>query len=113
MCVGLAALSAIVNFLLGRLLEDHKERQEGRILLAVSVGLNLGALFLFGYADLLTGMMNALLKTHLPALGLSMPVGCTVYTLQAVSYLTDVYRGKEKAGKNIQKLISWILERIF
>ena len=108
-CVGLAALSAIVNFLFGRLMEDYKGRKEGRILLAVSVGLNFGALFLFGYADLLTGMINALLKTHLPALGLSMPVGCTVYTLQAVSYLTDIYRGKEKAGKNILDFGAYLL----
>lgn len=108
-CVGLALLSAVVNYFLGRLLEDYKNRSEGRFLLAFFVGLNLGALFLCGYADLLMGTVNALLKTRLPVIGLAMPLGCTVYTLQAVSYLTDIYHGKVKAGKNILDVATYLV----
>lgn len=108
-CVGLALLSAVVNYFLGRLLEDYKNRSEGRILLAVSVGLNLGALFLCGYADLLMGTLNTLLKTRLPMLGLAIPLGSTVYTLQAVSYLTDIYHGRGKAGKNVLDFAAYLV----
>lgn len=96
----LVLLSACVNFFFGRALEDCREKRAGRIWLAAAVGMNLGCLFLFGYVDLIIGAGNALLGADMEFFHLSPPLGCTVYTLQAVSYLTDIYRGRGRAGKS-------------
>ncbi len=71
------------------------ERLDGRrkrrpLLLAVT-GVNLFVLWLLKYTDLLFD-------------GLMIPLGISFYTFQALSYLIDVYRGTEKAEKNIGKV---------
>ena len=49
----------------------------------------------------INGLINNLFGlTPIPTLSLMLPLGVSFYTLQAVSYITDVYRGTVKADKN-------------
>lgn len=98
---GLVLLSAGINYFFGQVLEGYREKGAGRIWLTAAVGLNLGWLFLFGYVDLIIGAGNALLGADMEFFRLTPPLGCTVYILQAISYLTDIYRGKCRAAKSL------------
>lgn len=72
--------------------------------LIVAVALNLGILFLFKYLDFTIGNLNALFGLHLPPVGLSLPIGISFFTFQALSYCIDVYRGTAQVQRNVLDL---------
>ena len=77
-----------------------------KLLLLVSVFVNLGLLFTFKYFDFFAGTVNSLcsvagLPYRVPELGLILPVGISFYTFQTMSYTIDVYRGDFHAEKNL------------
>ncbi len=87
----LLLLSIAVNYCLGRAMA----RGQRRSALAAGLMFNFGVLFLFKYSAFLA---SALFGVELPAL--SLPIGISFYTFQAVSYLVDVYRGTAPAAKS-------------
>ena len=70
--------------------------------------INLGALVFLKYynffADVLNFALFDFLNIHIPMLKLFLPLGISFYTLQAISYVIDVYRGKYKADKNFGRV---------
>ncbi len=89
----LMLLSICVNWLLGRWLSDCPRTAKGKRIVAVACGYNLGVLFVFKYLNWLLG--SSAIQW------LSLPIGISFYTFQALSYVIDVYRGKEQAQKSI------------
>ena len=84
-----------------------KKQQRGIILLAVVI--HIGLLLTLKYSHFFLTNGNSLLRfLHLPAIlpvpTYLLPIGISFYTLQAVSYLIDVYRGKIQADKNLFRL---------
>lgn len=68
--------------------------------LMAGVVLNFGILIFLKYFNFLGGTINSLFGSAIPELSLIQPLGISFYTLQAVSYITDIYRGKYSACKN-------------
>ena len=64
-----------------------------RLVLAAGVAVNLGILGVLKYAGFVCGLLSPLGCASAPALSVGLPIGISFYTLQAVSYLVDVYRG--------------------
>src|SRR5215475_8861602 len=93
--------STIVDYYLGIFLETAAGRRR-KLLLAVSLIVNLGLLGFFKYYDFFAGSLAALL--HIPAssvvLQIVLPVGISFYTFASLSYTFDVYWGKMKAERN-------------
>jgi len=98
--------STAVDYCCGLGIEHFRGRRSVmRLLLAVSVCVNLGLLFTFKYFDFFAGAVNQLcaglaLPYRVPELGLILPVGISFYTFQTMSYTIDVYRGDFHAEKN-------------
>lgn len=83
-------------------------RKKQQICLIACIFLNLGILGYFKYYALGIGYLNRLLHIfHLREVGwepdILLPVGISFYTLQALGYLIDVYRGDIYAEKNFLK----------
>ena len=101
----LLAFSAFVGWLHGL----YMTRRPGKKWVLVSaICWNLVFLLFFKYADFLTGSINSLLGTSIPALGLSLPIGISFYTFQNMSYVVDVYRGESKAEKNFASYATYL-----
>ena len=106
--LGLIGLSTLVDYLAAQRIEAAAQaglprRKTGWLF--VSLGVNLGLLGFFKYADFGIASMAALLETlgfqaHLPTLGLILPVGISFYTFQTISYSVDVYRGQRPAVRS-------------
>ncbi|MBQ6094577.1 MAG: MBOAT family protein [Lachnospiraceae bacterium] len=94
-------VSAISDFIFGLRIEKHRGKSSAKILLFSALFFDMGLLFFFGYADFFVETANSLLGTGVGKLGFPAPVGITVYTLQTMSYVIDVYRGNCKAARNI------------
>ena len=67
----------------------------GRFPLIVAIAVNLSLLGFFKYYDFLASLVG------LPILGLSLPIGISFYTFQAMSYVIDVYRREVEAQRNL------------
>jgi alginate O-acetyltransferase complex protein AlgI len=77
-----------------------------KYLLAASLSWNLGALGFFKYEGFFADSLNALalqfgLPDILPHLRFALPLGISFYTLQRLSYVLDVYWGRQHACTSI------------
>lgn len=79
-------------------------------LAALSVGViaNLAFLLVLKYANFFGSTINTVFSANLPELKLVQPLGISFYTLQAISYITDVYRGRYTACKNPLKITLYL-----
>ena len=98
----LMLFSIAMDYGLGLWLEHEKKRggHPGRIL-ALAVVLNLLFLAFFKYANFLIGMVNGVTKAGIPLLDVSLPIGISFYTFQALSYIIDLYRGEVEVQRSI------------
>lgn len=98
----LILFSTIVTYLSGLLLEKFKCK---KTIILASFVLNLGMLFYFKYINFAFDVLAKLfahmhIELSVPTFDIILPVGISFYTLQALSYTMDVYRGQVKAEKN-------------
>ena len=94
--------STVVDYYLGILLETASGRRK-KLLLVVSIVVNLGLLGFFKYYDFFAGSLAALLRIPQSSVVLQivLPVGISFYTFASLSYTFDVYWGKMKAVRNL------------
>lgn len=98
----LMLFSIAMDYGLGLWLEHEKRRggHPGRVL-ALAVVLNLLLLGFFKYANFLIGTVNGLTGAGIPLLDVSLPIGISFYTFQALSYIIDLYRGEVEVQRSI------------
>lgn len=115
----LLLLSTVVDFYLGRWIYRANEERERKLIIVLSLVVNLGVLAYFKYAYFLTDAINTLLGTdlqttnlmaqwangltgtHFDVTDIFLPVGISFYTFQSISYIIDIYRGTLKPVDNI------------
>jgi alginate O-acetyltransferase complex protein AlgI len=101
------AYTIAVDYIAGIRIEHHEgNRKIQKRWLYASLVANLGALAFFKYADFILENVFYFLKiVHVDhsfsLLHILLPIGLSFHTFQAISYTVDVYRGKQKAEKNI------------
>jgi len=89
----LMVFSTCINYGAGLLLERNDEKDACRkLLLILSLIVDLGLLCFFKYTNFLIENVNTLTGAGLKLLKLTMPIGISFYTFQALSYVIDVYR---------------------
>ena len=88
----------VVNYGMVRLIAKGRCR---RGLLAFSIAFNLTFLGIFKYADMAVETVNAMTGAALPLPGISMPIGISFFTFQAMSCVVDVYRGRCKVQHSL------------
>ena len=109
----LFAFVIVFNYLTGRILPHCKRRFWKALVLFLGIAVDLSLLFYYKYAYFLTDIVNNLLGTefvvrdYFAAIGnriaganafsvdsIFLPVGISFFTFQAISYVVDVYRGR-------------------
>lgn len=90
---------------------QYLKKQQGAVALALAV--NIGLLALLKYTGFFAGNVNDILALLNIQLTLDIPkfaapIGISFYTLQAASYVVDVYRGKINADRNLGRLALFI-----
>lgn len=87
----------------------NKAKREKKLLILLAVLVNFGILAILKYSNFFGENINYLfsnlnIKYEIPKLDFILPLGISYYTLQAISYVIDVYRGKYKADKNLGRV---------
>ena len=98
-------LSILVTYIAGIVINKSKSK---KIALFISILLLLSSLLFFKYYNFLIDNINSIFNINIVKSKLSLPIGISFYTFQAISYLIDVYRNKTKVQNNIFYLALYI-----
>jgi len=105
-------ISITINYLFGIGLNRYRDKGTQKFLLILGIALNLGLLAAFKYTSFFVDNLNVVLasfslqpiilqKIHLPS-------GISFFTLQALSYVIDIYRDTSLVQKSFGKLALFI-----
>jgi alginate O-acetyltransferase complex protein AlgI len=105
--VCLMVASIFLNWLLALFIQRANQKNftesgglSGKILLAVAICINLAILGFFKYQGFIAHNLNRILgEAYITDLQLALPIGISFFTLQALTYVIDVYRGQAHAQK--------------
>lgn len=107
--VFLMLISIFVTYLSGILIDRYKDNKFiSKIIFIISIILLLSSLMFFKYANFLITNINFFFNINIKENNLSLPVGISFYTFQALSYLIDVFCKKTKVQKNLFDLSLYI-----
>ena len=89
--------SILINSFLAIFIEKTKKKKIKKILLIFSVIFNIGQLFIFKYLSFILSFFGEEGEQLAARLNISLPIGISFFTFQALSYVIDVYREVAKA----------------
>ena len=92
--------SVLINWIFGLVIDRNRENKKSKLALVTAVAINLGILFVFKYLTFALENINALFHTDIDTLNITLPIGISFFTFQAMSYVIDVYRGDGEVQKN-------------
>lgn len=98
--------SSFMNYGMARLIAKGEKGK--KIFLVLAVALNLGMLAVFKYEDFAVDTVNGLLSTNIPLPGITLPIGISFFTFQALSYVIDVYWERVEVQKNYFNILLYI-----
>lgn len=99
---------AMVDYWCGRKIDQYEQdKRKKKIFLWIDLGLNLGILIFFKYADFIIQNVNALTGLSIPLLNIPLPIGVSFNTFQSISYIIDVYRGTVKCEKSFYLYLTY------
>lgn len=105
--------SCLSNYFLVKILGNTRQKNTRRLLVGLSVALNLGLLFYFKYANFFLENVSALRELFgSPALTwerIVLPIGISFFTFTSITYSVDVYRGKHEALKSPLDYLLYIM----
>ena len=106
--VVLMIASILIGYVSGLLIEAFSQKKISKLFLWLSVGINIGFLAYFKYADFFIENFNAATGLSIPLLRIALPIGISFYTFQILSYTVDVYRKDVPAQKNLINLAAYV-----
>jgi alginate O-acetyltransferase complex protein AlgI len=111
--LSLIVFSSLIDFFVGLNLAKEKDLKKRKLLLYISIFVNLGFLGFFKYFNFFAeSMVNAFTLLGHPLeisrLNIILPVGISFYTFQTLSYSIDVYKRKLKPTKDIVSFFAFV-----
>ena len=115
MLVGVLLYVSVFTFLMGKVIgsythrikecadkqEKNKLSRTRKIILNSGIAAVLGNLVVIKYSDFFISNINSLFNGNFDLFNFVLPIGISFYTLQAISYLIDVSKGKIEADDNV------------
>ena len=102
--LGLLATVTVVDYYVAHALERSASEFYRRMLLVLSVVMNLGFLFVFKYFNFFLENLNSSLFPwggHVEPWQIILPIGISFYTFETLSYVIDVYRRVTPPARSI------------
>lgn len=97
----LLALVTVCDYILAYFMDKITNHWKRKLLVVLSVGINLGLLCYFKYTNFFGELLSSIVGKEFTALDIFLPVGISFFTFQSLSYTIDVYRKDIKPLTNI------------
>lgn len=95
-------LSIVGNYFFGLLVDKHRNvRNKCRAIISLMLIFNLTIIFIFKYLMFTIDNINNLMGLNIEIGDISLPIGISFFTFQAISYVIDIYREKGEVQKNL------------
>ena len=88
----LLAVVTVSDFIIARTMQQVDRKGLRKLLVALSLAINLGLLCYFKYTNFFGEVWASAMGLHFDALDIFLPVGISFFTFQSLSYTIDVYR---------------------
>jgi len=104
----------LVDYAAGLMLERASNQSRKKLILFVSLVSNVGILALFKYFNFASAQISSLVsafgvQVHAPHLSWVLPIGLSFHTFQSMSYTIEVYRGTQRAERNLALYALYVL----
>lgn len=103
----LMLLCTLLNFIMA-LIIDGREGTQRKVLTVITCILNLTVLGIFKYTGMAVATLNSLLGLSISIPAITLPIGISFFTFQAMSYTVDIYRKESNAQRNFFKVLLYI-----
>lgn len=104
----LMMLSILINWFIGRVI-GKSEGNIKKLVLIVGIICNIGILGYYKYAGFFVSILNGIAKYEvLPIPEITLPIGISFFTFQAISYIADVYKGETEASPKLVNVALYI-----
>src|ERR1051326_6280573 len=101
-----------IDFYVVRAMVQQTEINKRKLLLALSICINMGLLFYFKYSNFFIGNINAALGSigvhQLNWVKVALPIGISFFTFETLTYSIDAYRGIIKPLKKLSDYYLYI-----
>lgn len=97
----LLAVVTLTDFVLAHCMAHTSQKGKRKLLLIISLSVNLGLLCYFKYTNFFYEMLAPLWQGEFQALNIFLPVGISFFTFQSLSYTIDVYRRELTPLRNL------------
>lgn len=111
--LGLIFFSSMLDFFLGKKIDDEQNPVNRKWLLGLSLGINLGLLGFFKYAGFFVESFTTAftflgfpIESH--EINIILPVGISFYTFQTLSYTWDIYKRQLKPNHDILRFLAFV-----
>ncbi len=102
----LMIITSFINYLAGRLMEKFNNKR--KLWMVLSIIISLALLGVYKYGNFIINNLNACFSIAIPNLELSLPIGISFYTFQAISYVVDLYRKEVPVEKSFFRFMTYI-----
>lgn len=97
-----------IDYLYGIFLSKAMKFNKKKLIFIFMIILNLSVLFVVKYLAFLISNINHLFGIAIPICEISMPIGISFFTFQALTYVIDIYKGNTKPQKNYARLLLYV-----
>lgn len=111
--LSLIVISSAVDYMLALKIYACNQKTKRKLLLYVSLAMNLGILGFFKYYNFFTDTISDLysifgLTLNLKSLKIILPLGISFYTFQELSYTIDVYKNRHEPTRDIVAFFAFV-----
>ncbi len=105
----LLLFSAAFNWFMGLMIGRNRQNERNaKISVAVAIAVDLLLLVIFKYTGFLVENMNGLFHSAIPVPQISLPIGISFFTFQAISYIIDCYWETVKPQKSFKNFLLYL-----
>lgn len=105
----LIIISSIIDFIAGKMIHENESPAQRKLLLVISLVMNLGILAYFKYTNFFLDTVNQIAgAAHFDMLNIFLPVGVSFFTFQSMSYTIDIYRGQLEPEKKFTDFLFFV-----
>lgn len=104
----LLVATTFVDYICGLLILKYKGTKKEKLFLALACVITLSSLGLFKYTGFFCENLNSIFSFNIPGINITLPIGISFYTFQALTYVIDVYRGRVRVQGSFYKLLLYV-----